>query len=241
MSSVDFGLVEFDLLTTFAGVDVPFPLRVPSFGSYDVERDTLLAMACETLRRRGLADEDQPLGMAERLVAALAEHTAAVHMSSGDRVWCALIRRGRAVVCTQAGADDMVSTRSVPTDRLADELAGELPALPARRAMPLRLSVPALGRALAASDERGVRAAVRADCPDREQAAALGEVLGEVTGHGRLGVSSCGELVGPELSWVDTEAGRLRVVADREWVSLNPLGVRELTAALRELVAAARR
>ena len=64
-SHVQFGLVELDLLATYAASEIPFPLQVPSFGEVPPERDLLFASAGETLELRGLADEDGPLDLAE--------------------------------------------------------------------------------------------------------------------------------------------------------------------------------
>jgi hypothetical protein len=234
--------VEVDLLATLAGAEVPFPLSVPSAGRYDRERDALLAMAANALRLRGLADEDGPLGPAEQFTTALAHHTGAVHLVGAEGAVCALLSRGgRAVLCRQRGAEESVSVRSLPADRLADELMAALPALPARRMTSLSVPADVVHRASAAADDAEANALVHAACADRDQAVAVMTVLREVTGGGQVTASRGGDPAGAALSWVDTGAGRLRVSEDRGWLSLNPFGARELAAAVRELVALARR
>src|SRR6266540_2738243 len=104
--TVHFGLIELDLLATHAGVPVPFPLRVPSFGRIAGEREVLLAAAGQTLRMRGLADETGPVGAAAELVTALREHRGTVDLVlDGTTLVVAMVYRSFALICHQVGDD----------------------------------------------------------------------------------------------------------------------------------------
>lgn len=266
-----FGLVEMDLLANYAGAEIPFPLQVPSFGQVQPERDLLLAAACETLQVRGLADDDGPLELADQLAALLGNRTGAVDLVIGGPDWnsgaVALVGPTYSVLCLQRFNDeerDLVETYAVATDTLDIELARLLPTLPGGHSIPIRLPV----RAVRAAQQVLLDAEGERSDPDSVQhrlqttlteygvpSAATGKlatVLHPLTGYGQMGATRPGRdgehaRVGAELSWIDTESGRMTVSTasgadgDEGWVSINPLHPDELLSGVRRLVADARR
>lgn len=264
ITAVHFGLVELELLATYAGAELPFPLQVPAYGRVPPERDVLFATAGETLRLRALADQDGPLGLADRLVALLAGRAAGIDLVLGGPDWesgaVALVSGGGAdaLLCLQRLNDaerHIVEAYDVTGDALADELFSLVPALHGGHAIPLRLPLRAVRAAhdLLTSAEREVdqeRLYEELHAGGVEPAAAgkLAALLHPLEGYGQMGVTrrrADGEdvRVGSELSWIDTPAGRYRISStdDGGWVSINPLHPDELFAALRDLVGRARR
>lgn len=259
---VHFGLVELDLLATHAGVALPFPLRVPSFGRISEEREVLLAAAGQTLRLRGLADEAGPVGVAVELVTALREHRGAVDLvltgPAGEVSVVAMVYRSWALICDQPlGGEPAggVRIRRVPETALSGELFGLIPELAAARAMPIALPARAVSTAIRviediADDEekqRRLRDLVRDSGGDPEVLDQLAGLLPTLTGRGQLGATRRygrgSTRVGAELSWLDSPRGRVRVTGDeaQRWVSVNPLRPAAVRSALDDLVTIARR
>lgn len=229
---IRFGLVELDLLATYAGMRFPFPLRVPDFGRIDGEREVLLAAAGVTLRARGLAGGRGPLGFAAELVTALSEYRGTVDLvlaSPGSTVGVvAMVYRSWALICRQPLTGALTTgvwIRRVAQNALADELIGMVPEVAPAQAMPI--TVP----------------------PDRDDPGLLhdlGGLVGELTGSGQLGATRCraGEVArhDAELSWLDGPGGRVRVdrAADG-WLSVNPLRRNDIRLALEDVAMTARR
>lgn len=258
-----FGLVELDLLATFAGAELPFPLQVPSFGRVPPERDLLFGAAGETLRVRGLAGDDGPTGLAGRLVALLSHRAGAVDLVLGGPDWesgaVALIdatAAAGALMCLQRfnpAERHLVEAYELDGDVLAHELFSLVPALHGGNAIPLRLPQRAMRAAhdlLTAAGggnvEREVYEVLREGGVDATAAAKLASLLHPLEGYGQMGVSMPGAggedvRVGSELSWVDTPAGRYRIGSADGWVSINPLHPDELFSLLRSFVARVRR
>jgi ESAT-6 protein secretion system EspG family protein len=241
-TSVHIGLVELDLLATHAGVPLPFPLRVPSFGRIEAERAALLGVAGRTLRMRGLADEVGPLGMADELVIALREHRGTVDLvlvgPEGADGIVALVYRSSALLCRQRVTDPAapVAVRRIPDTALAAELLALIPDVAPAKSMPISLPVRAMRQAAAAvhgieddhDRELRLRDLVR-DCGgDPGGLEPLSGLVSTVLGRGQLGATrragAEGARVGEELSWLDGPRGRVRVSgATDTWVSVNPL------------------
>ena len=236
---VQFGLVELDLLATYAGAEIPFPLQVPSFGEVAPTRDLLFASAGETLQLRGLADEDGPLDLADELATMLADHTGAIDLVIGGQDWqsgaVALVNSRQALLCLQrfnAAERDLVEVYRVDTDSLARELVRLVPQWPGGHSIPVRLplrGVRAAQAVLAEVDpesadrenvEQRLRDALRRGGIDAAGAAKLVSVLSPLECYGQLGVTRPGSggqdvRVGAELSWIDTPRGRYSIASTR--------------------------
>lgn len=233
----EFGLVELDLLATYAGAGIPFPLQVPSFGEIQPTRDLLFASAGETLQLRGLADEDGPLDLAEELATMLAGRTGAIDLVIGGPDWqsgaVALVDSRRALLCLQrfnAAERDLVEVYRVETDSLAGELTRLVPQWPGGHSIPVRLPLRAVRAAqavLAEADsgqgdreavEQRLRSALRDGGVDATAAAKLVSVLSPLECYGQLGVTRPAPdgqdvRVGAELSWIDTPRGRYSIAS----------------------------
>lgn len=263
-TATGFGLVELDLLATYTGATIPFPLEVPSFGRIPDERDELFGAAGATLRHRGLADQDGPTGLARDLADALQHRHATIDLITtgpdGPVGMVAILRRRqRALVCRQTLIDSstsLVDIRSVPSDSLADALCGHIPDMPAAKMMPLRVPADAvrdLHTSATANPDRNTQQLVqqiasRHNCPADDLHAVV-RLGGTATRHGQLGATRAtpqGDTrVGTELSWLDTSTGRVKISTDRagthEWISINPLRRTEIHTFITDLVALTRR
>ncbi|MEU6642787.1 ESX secretion-associated protein EspG [Saccharomonospora sp. NPDC046836] len=257
--TVEFGLAELDLLGAYAGTSFPFPLRVPSFGRIEGERNALLAAAGQALSERGLATDHGPLGVAADLVTALREHRNTVDLVvvGPDTVIgvVAMVHGPRAVVCRQkiGGTPGPVTVTRVAAADLTDEFANQIPQAAAAPAMPITLPPRVVGDATrllentagTAAPRKRVRTLVRERGGDEAAVDALVNLLPSVTGRGQLGAalrSTAGAVERPlELSWLDSPQGRVRVDDDaRGWVSINPLRHSELVRVLGEAATLAR-
>ncbi|GAA4616156.1 ESX secretion-associated protein EspG [Saccharopolyspora hordei] len=259
-ATLHFGQVELDLLATHAGVPMPFPLRVPSFGRIAGEREVLLATAGHTLQLRGLADEDGPVGAAAELVTALREHRGTVDVvledESGTTAVVAIVYRSWALVCVQpldGDATRPVRIHRVPADALTDALLDLVPAVPPARTMPITLPEHAVVTAHQVvaeveddqEKERRLRQLVR-DCGgDPDALDQLAGLLSTPTGRRQVGATRRGAResarAGAELSWLDGPRGRVRVVpAKHGWVSINPMRQNDVRFAVEELARTAR-
>lgn len=261
MTGTELGLVELDLLCTHAGVAAPFPLQVPSFGRIEGERAVLLAAAGETLRARGLADDDGPLGVAADLVTALRDYRGAVDLVLVGRESVigvvALVHGSTAVLCVQTTEVDAeqpgnVEVRKVAHTALADELAAVVPEVAAAVSMPITLppGVVAPGDRRPPSPDDGVveqhlRVLVRDRGGDPSVLDQLAKLLPTLSGRGQLGATRRDEnevtRAGTELSWLDGPQGRVTVSrTDDGWVSVNPLRPADLRFALDRFAMTAR-
>jgi hypothetical protein len=261
VGTIHFGRVELDLLATHAGVPFPFPLRVPSFGRLAGEREVLLAAAGQTLRMRGLADEDGPAGAAAELVAALRQHRSTVDLvlvdGEGATGIVAVVYRSWALICAQPLNDDPATTvriRRVSANALADALLGMVPEVAPARSMPITLPDHAVNTATRLIDgveddaekQRLLRDLVRDSGGDPNALDNLAGVLPTLVGRGQLGATRRTERgsvrAGTELSWLDGPHGRIRVDRARNgWLSINPLRQAELRYALDDLASIARK
>ena len=247
--TVYFGLAELDLLTTHAGVRMPYPVRVPSYGRTGAERAAVLAMAGATLTARGLADDNGPIGLAAELVSALRSRPRTVDLVltgiAGGPVGVLALRYGSAtLVCRQpltpAHAKRVAVTR-LGQDELADELCRDVPKLAGATVVPISLDAGVLAAASAAAGEpaRAVRDRLRvltnAAGGDPDELDRLTVLLPTVTGRGQLGATSAGRRVA-ELSWLDSPSGRVRIDRGRDgWVSVNPLHPKDIHRFVRRL------
>ncbi len=253
-AGVRFGLVELDLLATYAKASIPFPLKVPSFGRIPGERDVLFATAGATLRHRGLADEDGPVGLGRDLVDALASRTGTIDLmlsGSGAPVGVvAIVHRNRVLLCRQTLSDaptELVEVRRVSSDGLVDALVEAIPRLAGAKTMPVRIPTEAL-RAVHHERAHGSQLygiASRYGC-SVDELAALISAEESVIGSGQLGATVPSKRgkdvrVGSELSWLDGPAGRLRISGQNDWMSVNPLHPNDLRTAIQNLVALVRR
>ncbi|MFJ6673797.1 ESX secretion-associated protein EspG [Actinosynnema sp. NPDC091369] len=254
-----FDPVELDLLATHAGVPFPFPIRVPSSGRFTDERDALLADAGHALRARGLATATGPVGVTAELVTALREHRGAVDLvvigTTEVTGAVAMVHEDRAVVCRQSlhpehGGD--VAVTAVPATELADRFALLIPAARAAATLPITLPPGVVEGALRILGDPGcepvtrghVRELVRACGGDEAVVDRLVDLLPGVSGRGRLGVvrrTGGPATRPPEVSWLDSARGRVRVDRDdRGWTSVNPLRHDRLLRLLGETAAVAR-
>ncbi|MBN6039651.1 ESX secretion-associated protein EspG [Amycolatopsis sp. 195334CR] len=242
--TVHFGLVELDLLAAHAGVPVPFPLRVPSFGRLAGERDVLLATAGEALALRGLADDRGPVGVAAEVVTALREQRGTLDLvlagETGTTAVAALVYRSSVLVFRQEPGD----TRRLGVRRFADaalvaELLKLVPDLAAPVTMPITLpasAVTAVTGLPAEIGEQEMRELFRDHGADPAALDNLVGLLVPLTGRGQLGATRAGRRTGPELSWLDGPKGRVRVdPAADGWLSVNPLRRAAVRSALEEL------
>ncbi len=259
-STVQFGLVELDLLATHAGVPVPFPLRVPSFGRIPEERAVLLDAAGHALRLRGLADDHGPIGPAAELVTALSEYRGAVDLVAVTEQRAlgavALVSGSAALICEQdlgEGETGTVRVRQVKDTALAAALQPLLPAVAPARSMPVMLPAHVVDSAHhlvadAADDaelQQRLRDLMRDYGGDPDALDQLAALLAEPTGRGQLGATrrsgSGVARAGAELSWLDGPRGRVRVYRGADgWVSVNPLRQAALRFALNDLAMIAR-
>jgi hypothetical protein len=257
--TVYFGLVELDLLATYAGVPFPFPLRVPSCGRIAGEREVLLATAGQTLLVRGLVDETGPVGVAAELVTALRQYRGTVDLvlagADGATGVVAMIYRSRALLCIQPLNDDPAGTvgiRRVADTAVADGLLRMVPDLAAPITVPITLPAPAVDAAQrlvqdassAMDYEQQVRDLVRDHGVDPAVLDQLAGLLAPLSGRGQLGATrraSPNTRAGAELSWLDGPRGRVRVSTADGWVSVNPLQRAQLRSAFEELATIARR
>ncbi|GAB3671357.1 ESX secretion-associated protein EspG [Saccharopolyspora tripterygii] len=256
---IHFGQVELDLLATHAGVPWPFPLSIPSFGRIDGERDVLFAAAGQTLRMRGLADEDGPAGAAAELVAALRQYRGTLDLvlvdESGTTGLLAMIYRSSALIFEQPLDGDPAGTvriRRIASNALVDEMVALVPERAPVKSMPINLPrrvVDDVAELNAIADDRTkqrrFRELVRDSGGDPGALDRLVSALPTLLGRGQLGATrhTCAgdRRQGMELSWLDGPHGRLRVSrTEAGWVSINPLRPAVVRAALADLVAIAR-
>jgi hypothetical protein len=259
--SVEFGLVELDLLATHAGAPLPYPLRVPPFGRIHGEREVLLAVAGQTLRARGLADGHGPVDAAAELVTALREYRGTVDLvlvdQEGARGVAAIAYRSWALLCQRTLTDDPASTvriRRVADTALASELLDLVPDVAPATSLPITLPARAISIGKTLIDEvadgteleQRLRDLVRDHGGDAAVLDQLAGLLPTLTGRGQLGAARrAGEgnvRAGAELSWLDSPRGRVRLNHTEDgWVSVNPLTRTAMKSVLNGLSAIARK
>lgn len=258
-----FSLVELDLLATYAQTKIPYPVQVPSFGKFPGERELLLGIAGDTLRLRGLADEDGPTDLGDDLVTALVDRRGTIDLVLGGtgrpEGFVAIIGGDSAMVLRQTldgPGTELVDVWQVAVDDLAQTMAGLIGSLTGARIMPLRVPMAAV-RALYELRARGngglgnelyeITGRYGCSVDDLDALVRAGDA---VTGGGQLGATVVSEQrkdvrAGTELSWLDSPGGRLRVAVEQyggvPWMSVNPLHPRELHAAIADLVTLVRR
>ncbi|SFB43582.1 EspG family protein [Amycolatopsis marina] len=255
---VQFGLPELDAIGAYAGRRPPFPLRVPSFGRIEGERDALLASAIRSLSERGLATTRGPVGIAADLVTALRQHRSTIDLVVVDGSVAtgvvAVFHGPGALVCHQpiGGVPGPVTVLRVTAAALTDELVKQIPRVEAAQAIPITLPPGVVDDATrlqegptGAALQQRIRALVRERGGDEAAVDAVVNLLPSVPGRGQLGATvrrAGGAVERPlETSWLDSPKGRVRVDKDPSgWVSINPLRHSELLRALREAAAAAR-
>ncbi|MEV8443869.1 ESX secretion-associated protein EspG [Actinosynnema sp. NPDC051121] len=236
--TVHLGLAELDLLTTHAGVRMPYPVRVPCYGRTGAERAAVLAMAGATLAARGLADENGPVGLAAELVTALRARQRTVDLVvtgvDGGPVGVLGLRHGPvALVCRQVLTREranVVTVTRLARDELADAVYRDVPRLPGALVVPISLdagAVAAAGRSTGVTRD-GLRAVTAAAGGDPDELDRLANLLPTVTSRGQLGATSSGRRT-DELSWLDGPSGRVRVDRGGDgWVSVNPLHPKDI-------------
>lgn len=152
--------VEVDLLCTFAEVQAPFPLEIPSVGETDVERLVMFTGAREQLTERGLADENGPLGVADDFVYLLQKATGVLDLvlSQESRMLGAavLTYRNEALLVTQDATDPdrMVRMKPLTLDDAIDDLVNLIPTLDPMVSAPFNLPRKALESAYRTMLER---------------------------------------------------------------------------------------
>ncbi|ALG06702.1 ESX secretion-associated protein EspG [Kibdelosporangium phytohabitans] len=259
--------VEVDLLCTFAEVQPPFPLTIPDTGLSEPERAVMFRAAREQLARRGLADEDGPLGQADEFAHLLRFGDGVLDLVVAEEkttvAAVVLHYRGDALIAVQRAADPSgtVVLRQATLDRAVDELCAIVPRLDPASATPFTLPRKALQAAFEAlladlPTEDGVRPRKLPPRVVEEILAVHGvddrvsrrmvQYLQPVLGNGQAGVarrSGPGDdwhRCGDETRWLDTGNGRYQLGGDEDWTSVNPLSGAEIRAALRKLAAALR-
>jgi hypothetical protein len=126
--------VEVELLCTFAEVEAPFPLEVPSSGETEVERLVMYAGASDMMVDRGLADRDGPLGVADDFVYLLHNATGVLDLVLvKDRIVfgaAVLSYRDEALLVTQdfTEPDKMIRMKAVTLDDAVEDLLRLIPA-----------------------------------------------------------------------------------------------------------------
>jgi hypothetical protein len=137
--------VEVDLLCTFADVQAPFPLEIPSVGETDVERLVMFTGAREQLTERGLADENGPLGVADDFVYLLQKATGVLDLVLAQERQtygaAVLTYRNEALLVSQDATepDRMVRMKACTLDDAIEDIIGMIPTLEASLSAPFNL------------------------------------------------------------------------------------------------------
>jgi hypothetical protein len=245
--------VEVDLLCTFAEVEAPFPLDIPSTGMTGIEQRMRFREAREQLTERGLADENGPLGVAEDFVFLLRSCTGVLDMVLAteklDFAVALMTHREESLLVTQrlSDADSEIQMKAVTLDEAVADLMRLIPRVDAPRTAPFSLPRRAIEEAFTAMTEAEPLSAQEID----ELLAARGiddritrrmvTHLQPVLGNGQAGVARRDDSedqwhrAGEELRWLDTDRGRYRLAGDDKWMSVNPLPRDEMRDQLRRL------
>ncbi|MEO6088587.1 MAG: ESX secretion-associated protein EspG, partial [Umezawaea sp.] len=165
---------EVDLLCTYAEVEPPFPLEVPSSGTTLLERSVVFQAAQQTLQARGLAGEGGPVGLAEEFVRLLRDRSGALDVVVVDEKSTtravALVDGRTALLAVQRSdeEDEVVRLRSLSIDRAVDALVRLIPDVEQAGSSPISVPVRAL-RAVEADMARRIEDGDRfgeAELPD---------------------------------------------------------------------------
>jgi hypothetical protein len=254
--------VEVDLLCTFAEVEPPFPLEIPSVGETDIERLVMFTGAREQLTERGLADENGPLGVADDFVYLLGRATGVLDLvlSKESRTMgvAVLTYRDEALLVVQDAAepDGMVRMKACSLDDAVDDLLGMIPKHDGPASAPFNLPRRAVQTAFETMAARLPADLSKVDSPmrpeevdevlrtqgiDERVANRMTSYLQPVLGSGQAGVAKRDDTedqwhrAGDELRWLDSPRGRFRLAEDGEWISVNPMPLDDLRAGLRKL------
>jgi hypothetical protein len=247
--------IEVDLLCSFAEVDAPFPLDVPSTGTTEIERRLIFQAAAEQLATRGLAGARGPVGVAGTFVRMLTSASGTVYLTlavgesnlgavllvDGEHAVLATQspdEPGQLVRITESSVDDAVGAllSLVPAVNAASVSSFTLPLQPVQQAFDL------LRRSQTALSDAEVDGLLW-ECGIDETTARRMTSLQPVTGSGQAGATVRGRgwrQVGAETRWVDTPRGRFALVSDNDregspWASVHPLSRNDLRAAVRRL------
>ncbi|GAB3436661.1 ESX secretion-associated protein EspG [Actinophytocola sediminis] len=258
--------VEIDLLCAFAEVEAPFPLEIPQSGTSEIERRHRFREAREQLTDRGLADENGPLGVAEDFVFLIRSSTGALDLSlsteKGGMAAVVLTHRDESLLVTQQLSDPEGIVR-MKAATLDDAVAGLMRLVPRldppmtapfslpRRALEdaftaMMAELPADGGAPRQLTGQELDDLLRSHGIDDRVARRMVSSLQPVLGNGQAGNARRDDSedqwhrVGEELSWLDTERGRFRLVGDDTWMSVNPLPREDINAELRRMAARTR-
>jgi EspG family len=248
--------VEVDLLCTFAEVEPPFPLDIPSTGVTGIEQRMRFREAREAMTDRGLADENGPLGVAEDFVFLLRSSTGVLDLVLAteklDLGVALLTHRDESLLVTQrlSDPDGEIRMKAVTLDEAVGDLMKLVPKVAAPRTAPFSLPRRAIEDAFAAMTDRAEAEPLngqdiedllaRHGIDDRVSRRMVSH-LQPVLGNGQAGVARRDDSAdqwrraGEELRWLDTERGRYRLAGDDAWMSVNPLSGDELRAGLRRL------
>jgi hypothetical protein len=257
--------VEVDLLCAFAEVEPPFPLEIRAAGETDIERAVMFAGAREQLTERDLADDDGPLGVADDFVYLLRNATGVLDLvlAQEERTLGAavLTYRDEALLVTQDATDPelMVRMKARTLDDAVEDLIQLIPTLDASLSAPFNLPRAAVEKAFSALVSHipedadptplhvdQVDELLASHGIDERVARRMVANLQPVLGNGQAGIAKRDETedqwhrAGGELRWLDTPKGRFRLAEDGEWISVNPLSLDEIRAALRKLAASIR-
>lgn len=248
--------VSFDFLWEAAGLgDLPYPLRVNSHGSTDVERTMLRQRANTEFEARGLANTpvEDWLGLLARPRVSID----ALHIPNFQAAPVAALAAtdgSKAVLAVQD--EDGIWLRPIYPDGIASAVVDLLPAcqrgteasltLPVGRALRIRPSTSThTGASPGASTATRRRASLAERAGNEEDAYAQLIAQPRLRG-GQLAANSRDELGGRRrsgvLAWFDTASGRYLSISrtgtdGREWVTVAPADAKTLRTRLTELVA----
>ncbi|HEY0803550.1 MAG TPA: ESX secretion-associated protein EspG [Pseudonocardiaceae bacterium] len=253
--AVELHPVEVDLLCSFAEVDAPFPLDVPSTGTTEIERRLIFQAAAEQLAARGLAGARGPVGVARTFVRMLGSATGTLYLvlAVGERSLGAVVlvdgmhallaiqspdEGGHLVRMTELTVDDAVRAllSLVPTVDAAAVPSFTMPLQPVHRVFDL------LRQTRTALSDTDIDALLW-ECGIDETTARRMTSLQPVTGSGQCGATVRGrgwQQTGAETRWIDTPRGRFALASNTgpdgsAWANVHPLSRNDLRAAIRTL------
>lgn len=228
--------------------DFPHFLGITPVGYTRSERAELTAAASDQLDQRGLgtiADPAPPLHDVMVILAHTPTHAEIAHRASGADGWAvAASRDTQAAVAVRATGT--MSLWLQPTSGLAATLLDLVPSRGADRSTSANLSSPDFARArevYTADGTGALQEMLRGTGIDRSEIATVRQALAAENGYGSLGISHRDEPGNmsqplPEISWSDTETGRLVIRPDGDWVTITPADDARLRNLSTELLAA---
>jgi hypothetical protein len=268
VDAVELHPVEVDLLCTFAEVDAPFPLDIPSTGTTDLEQRLMFQAAGEQLAARGLAGTRGPVGPAAAFVRMLSSCTGTVYLvlAAGERSLGAvvLVDGMRTLLVTQSPDEPgrIVRLVQLSVDDAVRELLAVVPAVDAGSVPSFTVPLEPIRELFELMRQQhrnqgGTPTPLSdSDMDDLlwqhgidEQLARRMTNLRQVLGSGQAGATrragSAGwQRIGAEVRWIDTGRGRF-ALADTgrdgmAWASVNPFSRNDLRGSLRNLAVTAR-